>query len=105
MIELTIADKGTTINAAVGDEVRITLTWNPSSGFFWRSVNTSAGVLEEMLHEGDSKPGAPVLVHFKFKITGTGDLGLHYARPILARSFAPKGRCCAPHAPFPRIGP
>lgn len=82
IINLTEKDNGSTIIANKNDRVVITLTWNPSSGFFWQEGDTTAGSLEELKHDpGDEKPGAISNVIFKFKITGEGLLQLNYARP------------------------
>ncbi len=82
VVKLTEQDNNTGIVAAVGDKVQISLTWKPSSGYFWQETDTTAGVLEQLRHDGgDEKPGAIAVVHFTFRIIKTGTITLSYARP------------------------
>jgi predicted secreted protein len=82
IVNLTDKDNGSTVIAKKDDRVIITLTWNPSSGFFWQEGDTTAGTLEELKHDpGDEIPGSLNTVIFKFKIIAEGLLQLNYARP------------------------
>lgn len=82
VINLTEHDNNKTIKAQKGDKVVITLSWNPSTGYFWQEMDTTAGVLEQLRHEGgDPIPGGSVLVHFTFRIEREGVIQLSCARP------------------------
>jgi predicted secreted protein len=81
-IEFTEKDNGRTITANKGDKVIVLLPFNPSSGFSWQDMGTSAGNLEEVVNEAASKvPGRSTSVLFKFNIVKSGYIVLSYARP------------------------
>lgn len=81
-IALNEANNGQTIKAAVNDRAVVTLSYLPSSGFLWQSVDDSAGVLKFIKsYGGDEKPGSPGHLKFIFQITNSGYLQLNLARP------------------------
>ncbi len=80
--DLSEQDNGKTIICHKEDVISISLAWRPSTGYFWRDTDTTAATLESIKHEGgDTIPGASVEVKFQFKITQSGEINLHYARP------------------------
>ncbi len=79
---VTEKDNNTSLQTSVGDVVEVSLTWNPSTGYFWQSGDSTAGDIIEIKHEGgDPTPGANAVVYFKFKIKAAGVIELLYARP------------------------
>jgi predicted secreted protein len=82
-IKVTNENNGQTVHAVSGDRLTVTLPWAAGSGFIWQAVDTTAGLLQYIRHEGEdpAKPGAPVSIHFVFLITGAGVIQLNYARP------------------------
>lgn len=79
---LTEIDNNKTIYAVVNDTATIVLKSNPSTGFMWQQVNTSAGKLLEVKYGPASKiPGRPVDVKFVFSLQQNGILLLSYSRP------------------------
>lgn len=82
-IVITEQDNNKGIKASIGDKVIVKLTWNPSTGYYWQDSYTTAGVLEQVKHDGDSDdaPGSSHTVFFTFKITGAGNITLLHARP------------------------
>jgi inhibitor of cysteine peptidase len=72
----TEADSGSTVRAAVGDELTIRLSENASTGYTW-TLRQSSGLklLADDLEQPTSSPeivGAPGTRVFKLEVTGTG---------------------------------
>jgi len=74
-------DDGKDVHANTGDLVVLRLPSNPATGYLWMQGDTTAGHLEQVVHDQANKPGTEVLVTFVFKVAQTGDINLYYARP------------------------
>lgn len=87
---LTEAEDGTTVVLAVGEELRLRLESNPSTGYAWEIVDAAGGVLAavgEPTWVPDPPDGAFVgrgglaTWHFRAVREGEGHLRLAYRRP------------------------
>lgn len=86
MINLTEADNNTIVKAKKGEHIDLTLTTNPSTGYLWQSVDTSAGTLDTVQQDAikiTTPPivGKPVDIHFMFTVQQSGFFTLNCARP------------------------
>jgi inhibitor of cysteine peptidase len=87
-ISLTESSAQSTVNLMLGDDLVITLTGNPTTGYIWEKVKGSKKMLQQ---QGDyqytksgSKLGAGGIFIFSFKAIapGTAKLRLIYRRPF-----------------------
>ena len=85
-LELTSADKGSTQRLAVGQELRVTLESNPTTGYRWAVDGDLPTQLEQMgepSYKAESKmvgAGGQEVWAFKGAKAGTADLKLKYWR-------------------------
>lgn len=80
--KLTDINNNSVIDCDIDDQIEITLVSNPSTGFLWQSIDTSAGVLDSLQH--DASTGVPRASHnirFLFSVKRSGHFTLNYARP------------------------
>jgi inhibitor of cysteine peptidase len=91
VIELTQADDGSTLDARVGQQIRITLEANPTTGYLWAVDGEVPGQLRQVAEadytsESDAigAGGSEVWI-FEAVSAGEGDLRLKYWR-----SFEPE---------------
>lgn len=89
-IELTTADNGKTVVAAVGKQVVISLEGNPTTGYGWRTAEVSGKAVEQVgKPKYTTRPHPPGMVGvggvfvFAFKAVrpGKATVKLAYARP------------------------
>ncbi len=85
-IELTAAENGSTQNLAVGQELRITLQSNQTTGYRWDIDGALPAQLEQVGEPSYSSTstlvggGGAEVWTFKGKASGTGELKLKYWR-------------------------
>jgi inhibitor of cysteine peptidase len=75
MLELTEANQGQTVETVVGEEIRISLAENPTTGFRWRIIDGGEPVctlLDQTLEPGSRAIGQPGVHRWQYKITGEG---------------------------------
>lgn len=80
-IQLTEKDNNTVVKVKKGEEVDIILPANSSTGFFWQATDTSAGRLQRLQYDAQTKAGAATLARFRFLVEDSGHFTLNYARP------------------------
>lgn len=87
-VSLTESSAQSTVNLSAGDDLVITLTGNPTTGYIWEKVKGSKKMLQQ---QGDyqyttsgSQVGAGGIFIFSFKaaVPGTTKLRLIYHRPF-----------------------
>src|SRR5688572_4444648 len=83
VIKIDESDNNTTLDAAVGDQIELTLPVNTSTGYYWSATDTSAGTLDQVQLDPapPKRPGAPSKVRFVFTVKQSGHFTLNYARP------------------------
>ena len=84
-IQLTDADNGTTVRAAVSDEIEVRLSENPTTGFQWMRGNVDQGMLrvdsdEFVPAHGDIGAGGVHVFRFTVTAAGSSDLSLNLSR-------------------------
>ncbi|MBL7219951.1 MAG: protease inhibitor I42 family protein [Phycisphaerae bacterium] len=96
-IELTKADTGKNIKAAVGDKIDLTLAGNPTTGYSWSIVKTAGDSVKPGKLEYKQRSAARGMVgvggHYSLAMTvvktGGFSMTLHYQRPWMKGKQAP----------------
>jgi inhibitor of cysteine peptidase len=85
-IEVGEAEAGSTVSLTAGQELRVTLPGNPTTGFNWTVASADAGVLA-LAGEPSFKPdsaaigaGGTITLTFKAVAAGDTELALKYSR-------------------------
>jgi inhibitor of cysteine peptidase len=87
-ISLTESSPQSTVNLVVGDDLVITLTGNPTTGYIWEKVKSSKKIIRQ---DGDYQytpnsnllgAGGTFIFSFKASVPGTTKLRLIYHRPF-----------------------
>ena len=83
---ITVADKGSEVQVAVGDKLEVRLKSNPSTGFMWYVHRDSTRLVkltgQQTTAPEAQMPGSPTFQIFRFlaQSPGKGVLLLHYVR-------------------------
>ena len=87
MAEIAVTSNGAAVTASVGDQVRLELPENPTTGFRWQLVTFGAGLLrplgDEYVPSGGTAVGSGGLRVFRFSAAspGAADIRLELNRP------------------------
>ena len=87
--DLTEKNSGETLYPEIGDEIRICLKTNPSTGYFWGEESRPDSDVIRMFDQtiktdkAPAKTGVPGTHEFLYKVVGSGETGirLFYRRP------------------------
>jgi inhibitor of cysteine peptidase len=79
-ITLTKEDNGKTIDAVVGDKIKVTIEGNPTTGFTWETEKLNIAQLQQLgepkYTSASSLLGSAGTYVFTFKVVGNGETSL-----------------------------